>query len=55
MEKDDLIQENIELHSRLELAEKWIRREIQGSISKIRKEQSKKNTRIAINNIFEQE
>ena len=53
--KEDLIQENIELRSRLELAEKWIRREIQGSISKIRKEQSKKNTRIAINNIFEQE
>lgn len=55
MKKEDIIQENIELRSRLELAEKWIRREIQGSISKIRKEQSKKNTRIAIDNIFEQE
>lgn len=55
MKKDEIIQENIELRSRLEFAEKWIRREIQGSISKIRKEQSKKNTRIAIDNIFEQE
>lgn len=55
MTKDDLIQENIELKSRLDFAEKWIRREIQWSISKIRKEQAKKNARIAINNIFEQE
>lgn len=29
MTKDDLIQENIELKSRLDFAEKWIRREIQ--------------------------
>lgn len=40
--KEDLIRENIELRSRLEFAEKWMRREIQASISKIQKEQSKK-------------
>lgn len=53
--KEDLIQENIGLRSRLELAEKWIRKEIQGSISKIQREQSKQWTRKAISNIFETE
>lgn len=53
--KEDLIRENIELRSRLEFAEKWMRREIQASISKIQKEQSKKWTRIAIGNMFESE
>lgn len=53
--KEDLIRENIELRSRLEFAEKWMRREIQASISKIQKEQSKKGTRIAIGNMFESE
>lgn len=53
--QEDLIQENIELRSRLDLAEKWIRREIQGSISKIQREQSKQWTRKAISNIFETE
>jgi hypothetical protein len=46
--KEDLIRENNELRARLELAEKWMRREIQGSISKIQKEHSKKGIRQAI-------
>ncbi len=53
--KEDLIAENIELRARLELAEKWMRREIQGSISKIQKEHSKKGIRQAIWNVFENE
>ena len=53
--QEDLIQENIELRSRLELAEKWIRKEIQGSITKIQREQSKKGTRKAMSNMFETE
>ena len=52
---EDLIRENSELRSRLDLAEKWIRKEIQWSISKIQREQSKKWTRKAIGNIFETE
>lgn len=53
--KEDLIRENIELRSRLELAEKWIRREVQDSISKVQSEQSKKVTRKALSNMFEAE
>ncbi len=53
--KEDLIRENIELRTRLEFAEKWMRREIQDSISKVQKEQSKKVTRKALSNIFETE
>ncbi len=53
--KEDLIRDNNELRSRLELAEKWIRREIHGSISKIQKEESKKGIRKSIGNLFESE
>ena len=53
--QEDLIQENIELRSRLELAEKWIRKEIQGSITNIQREQSNKGTRKAMSNMFETE
>ena len=51
--KDDLIRENTELRARLELAEKWMRREVATSITRIQEEQSHKNTRIAMKNIFE--
>ena len=50
---EDLIRENTELRARLELAEKWMRREVATSISRIQEEQSHKNTRIAMKNIFE--
>jgi hypothetical protein len=53
--QEGIIQENIELRSRLEFAEKWMRREIQGSISKIQREQSKQRTRKAMGNMFETE
>lgn len=52
---DELIRENIELRARLELAEKWMRREVATSISRIQEEHSHKDTRIALKNIFEAE
>lgn len=53
--KDDLIHENHELHAKLEFARAWMRREVATSISRIQEEQSHKNTRVAIKNIFETE
>lgn len=53
--KDELIRENHELRARLEFAQVWMRREVATSITRIQEEQSHKNTRIAIKNIFETE
>lgn len=53
--KDDLIRENHELHAKLEFAQAWMRREVATSISRIQEEQSHRNTRVAIKNIFETE
>lgn len=53
--KEELIRENIELHARLELAEKWMRREVATSITRIQEEHSHKDTRMAMKNIFESE
>lgn len=51
--KDDLIRENHELRAKLEFAQTWMRREVATSITRIQEEQSHKNTRIAMKNIFE--
>ena len=40
--KDDLIRENRELRSKLELAEKWMAREVAASLQKIRETTVKK-------------
>ena len=53
--KEDLIRENIELKSRLDLAEKWMRREVATSIDRIQKEKSIKTTRKSLANMFESE
>ena len=53
--KDSLIQENSELKSRLELAEKWMRREVATSIQRIQREKSIKSTRKALQNTLESE
>jgi hypothetical protein len=53
--KDDLIRENHELRTKLEFAQSWMRREVATSISRIQQEQSQKNTRIAMKNVFEAE
>lgn len=53
--KEDLIAENIELRSRLEFAEKWMRREVATSITRIQKEKSKNSTRKSLANMFESE
>jgi hypothetical protein len=53
--KEDLIRENTELKSRLDLAEKWMRREVATSIDRIQKEQSQKTTRKSLANMFESE
>ena len=53
--KDDLIRENHELRTKLEFAQSWMRREVATSISRIQQEQSQKNTRIAMKNVFETE
>ena len=50
-----LIQENIELKARLDLAEKWMRREVATSIDRIQKEKSTKSTRKSLANMFESE
>jgi hypothetical protein len=55
MTKEDLIRENIELHSRLEFAEKWMRREVASSIGRIEQEKSTKSTRKSLANMFESE
>jgi hypothetical protein len=53
--REDLIRENTELKARLDLAEKWMRREIATSIDRIQKEKSKKSTRKSLANMFESE
>jgi hypothetical protein len=53
--KEDLIQENIELRSRLELAEKWMRREIAISITRIQKEKIAKRTRASVAQIWKED
>ncbi len=52
---EDFIRENIELKARLDLAEKWMRREVATSIGRIQKEKSTKITRKSLANIFESE
>ncbi len=53
--KKDLIHENNELKSRLEFAEKWMRREVAVSINRIQREKSTKSTRKSLSNVFEAE
>ena len=53
--KEDLIRENTELQSRLDLAEKWMRREVASSIGRIEREKSTKSTRKSLANMFESE
>jgi hypothetical protein len=53
--EEDLIQENIELRSRLELAEKWMRREIATSIVRIQKEKVAKRTRASVTAIWKED
>ena len=53
--KDALIRENSELQSRLDLAEKWMRREVASSIGRIEREKSTKSTRKSLANMFESE
>lgn len=53
--KDDLIRENHELRAKLEFAQAWMRREVATSINRIQEEQSRKNTRVAMKNVFEVE
>lgn len=43
--KEDLIRENIELRARLELAKKWMRRQVASSIAKIQKESTVHTTK----------
>ena len=45
MKKDDLIQENIELKSRLEIALGWMKREIKTAKNNIQKKQVQYSTR----------
>lgn len=53
--KADLIRENTELQSRLDLAEKWMRREVASSIGRIERDKSTKSTRKSLANMFESE
>lgn len=53
--KDDLIRENHELRSKLELAEKWMAREVAASLQKIRETTVKKSQRKHFENAFEGE
>jgi hypothetical protein len=55
MTKDELIRENTELHARLALAEKWMRREVQSAIRLAQEKSVKKSTRKSINSVFEEE
>lgn len=55
MKKDDLIQENIELKSRLEIALGWMKREIKTAKNNIQKKQVQYSTRKHFSNLFEQE
>ena len=53
--KEDLIHENIQLRAHLELAEKWMQREVVGSLHKIREESFKKRQRKHFENEFQAE
>lgn len=53
--KEDLIRENHELRAKLELAQIWMQREVADSISRIQEERSRKNVRIALQNVFEKD
>lgn len=55
MKKDDLIQENISLRSRLDLALGWMKREIKTAKNNIQKKQVQSVTRKHFSNLFEQE
>ena len=55
MKKDDLIQENISLKSRLEIALGWMKREIKTAKNTIQKKQVQSATRKHFSNLFEQE
>ena len=55
MNPEDLIRENTELKSRLEFAEKWMRREVASSIGRIARDKSTKSTRKSLANMFESE
>lgn len=51
----ELLAENIELRSKLALAEKWMRREVASSIKKVREDKLKKDQRKYFENAFESE
>jgi hypothetical protein len=53
--RDDLIRENNELRSRLDLAERWMRREVASSIKKIQMDHSRHQSRLSIKNLLETE
>lgn len=53
--KDDLIRENHALRTKLEFAQTWMRREVAVSINRIQEQESRKNTRVAMKNVFEAE
>ncbi|NRH20426.1 hypothetical protein HOO68_00060 [Candidatus Gracilibacteria bacterium] len=55
MKKDDLIQENISLRSRLDLALGWMKREVKTAKNTIQKKQVQSVTRKHFSNLFEQE
>lgn len=52
--KEDLIQENIELRARLDLAKKWMRRQVASSIAKIQKESTVARTRGNVNAVWKE-
>ncbi len=53
--KEDLIRENIELRARLELAEKWMQREVQTALQSIQKKEVRSVTRKHFSNLLEEE
>ena len=53
--REDLIHENTELRARLELAERWMRREVASSISKIQKDRLTRRTRSHVQGVWKEE
>lgn len=53
--KDDLIRENTELRARLELAERWMQREVQTAMRHIQKKEVQSITRKHFSNLLEEE
>ena len=53
--KEDLIRENAELRARLELAEKWMQREVQTAMQNIQKKEVRSATRKHFSNLLEEE